>query len=178
MSATFVARGRAGVGRSPRQRDPADQLRFIRRTMERAGAFIAVSGVGQFIVGGVGLVAAAIAAQTSTPGRWLAVWLGAAVVAVSVAGWTIAHKAAKVQVPLWSGPTRRFVLSFSPLLVAGAILTLLLRSTDVADRLPGIWLLVYGAGVTAGGAVSLHIVPVMGACFMVTGVAALAAPPA
>ena len=178
MSATFVARGRARVGRSPRQRAPADQLRFIRRTMERAGTFTAVSGVGQIIVGGVGLVAAAIAAQTSTPGRWLAVWLGAAVVAVSVAGWTIARKAARVRVPLWSGPTRRFALSFSPSLVAGAILTLLLQSTDVADRLPGIWLLVYGASVTASGAASIGIVPVMGACFMVTGVAALAAPPA
>ena len=37
MLATFVARGRAEVGRAPRQRDPADQLRFIRRTMEGAG---------------------------------------------------------------------------------------------------------------------------------------------
>ena len=178
MSETFVATGRAGVARSPRQRTPTDQLRFIRRTMERAGAFTAVSGVGQIIVGGVGLVAAAIAAQTSTPGRWLAVWLGTAVVAVLVSVWTIARKAARLRVPLWSGPTRRFALSFSPSLVTGAILTLVLQSTDVAGRLPGIWLLVYGASVTAGGAASIGIVPVMGACFMVTGVAALAAPTA
>ena len=146
--------------------------------MERAGVFTAVSGVGQIIVGGVGLVAAAMAAQTSTPGRWLAVWLGAAVVAVSLAGWTIARKAARLRVPLWTGPTRRFALSISPSLVAGAILTLVLQSTDVADRLPGIWLLVYGASVTAGAAAAIGIVPVMGACFMVTGVVALAAPPA
>jgi hypothetical protein len=62
--------------------------------------------------------------------------------------------------------------------VAGAILTLFLQSTDVADRLPGIWLLVYGASVTAGGAASISIVPVMGACLMVIGVAALATPAA
>ena len=145
--------------------------------MERAGAFTAVSGVGQIVVGGIGLLAAAIASRASTPGRWLAVWLGAAGVAVAVASWAIARKAARLQVPLWSGPTRRFALSFFPPLVAGGILTLFLQSTDVADRLPGIWLLVYGASVTAGGAASIGIVPIMGASFMVVGVVALATPP-
>ena len=176
MSAIFVAPGRASVGRSRRHRNPADQLRLIRRTIERAGTFTAVPGVGQVIVGCIGLLAAAIATQASTSGRWLAVWLAAAVVAVVVSGWAIARKAARLQVPLWSGPTRRFTLSFFPPLVAGAILTLFLHSTEVAGRLPGIWLLVYGASVTAGGAASLGIVPVMGACFMVIGVVALATP--
>ena len=47
-----------------------------------------MSGAGQVIVGGIGLVAAAVAMQMSTPERWLAVWLGAAVLAVAVSGWT------------------------------------------------------------------------------------------
>jgi hypothetical protein len=81
-------------------------------------------------------------------------------------------------VPLGSGPTRRFALGFCPPLVAGAILTLVLQQTAVADRLPGIWLLVYGASVTAGGAASISIVPVMGGCFMTVGIAALGAPSA
>jgi len=178
MPVTFMARGRADVDRAPRQRDPADQLRFIRRTMEAAGAFTAVSGAGQIAVGSIGLVAAMMAAQTSTSGRWLAVWLGAAVVAVAVSGLTIARKAARLHLPLWSGPTRRFAISFFPALVAGAILTLFLFPTEVADRLPGVWLLVYGAGVTAGGAASLRLVPVMGVCLMGIGAAALAAPAA
>ena len=178
MLATFVARGRAEVGRAPRQRDPADQLRFIRRTMEGAGTFTAVSGAGQIVVGAIGLLGATMAAQTSTSGRWLAVWLGIAVLSVTVSGWTMARKAASLQLPLWSGPTRRFAISFCPSLVAGAILTLLLFPTEVADRLPGVWLLVYGAGVTAGGAASLRLVPVMGACFMGIGAVALAAPAA
>ena len=178
MSATFVARGRTHAGQSPRHRDPTDQLRFIRRTMERAGPFTAMSGAGQVIVGGIGLVAAAVAMQMSTPGRWLAVWLGAAVLAVTVAGWTLSRKATRLQVPLWSGPTLRFALSFCPPLVAGAILTLVVQQTVVADRLPGIWLLVYGASVTAGGAASIGIIPVMGGCFMTVGLAALAAPTA
>ena len=176
MSGTFIARGRADVSRGPRRSNPADQLRFIRHAMEGAGAFTAVSGAGQVAVGGIGLLAATMAVRTSTPGRWLAVWLGAAVVAMTLSGWAIAHKAARLKVPLWSGPARRFATSFFPSLVAGAILTLLLIPTKLADRLPGVWLLVYGAGVTAGGAASLRLVPVMGACFMGLGTAALVAP--
>ena len=178
MSVTFVARGRSRARPSPRHRDPTDQLRFIRRAMERAGPFTAMSGAGQVIVGGIGLVAAAVAMQMSTPERWLAVWLGAAVLAVAVSGWTFSLKTTRLQVPLWSGPTRRFALGFCPPLVAGAILTLVLQQTAVADRLPGIWLLVYGASVTAGGAASISIVPVMGGCFMTVGIAALGAPSA
>jgi hypothetical protein len=61
--------------------------------------------------------------------------------------------------------------------MAGAILTAALTPAAPRDLLVGTWLLLYGAGVTAGGALSVPVVPVMGVSFMLAGVVALMLPP-
>ncbi|HET7226613.1 MAG TPA: hypothetical protein VFK69_12970 [Candidatus Eisenbacteria bacterium] len=152
-------------------------LRFIRRTMEEAGAFTAVPGWGMAALGATALAAAALARRQPTSARWLAVWVGEAALALAIAGWSMVRKARRAHVPLFSGPARRFALSFAPPLLAGAALTAALVPGGHLAVVPGLWLLLYGTAVATGGAFSIRIVPVMGLVFMLAGAAALLAPP-
>jgi hypothetical protein len=156
----------------------AENLRFIRETMERAGAFTAVPGRGMVGVG----VTAVLAVVLGPPGvgsrRWLAFWLAEAALALAIGALTLARKARALGVPLLSRPARRFLLAFSPPLVAGAVLTALAVTHGLGALLPGLWLLLYGTAVLCGGALSVRIIPIMGASFMALGAAAVFAPQA
>ena len=156
----------------------ADNLRYIRETMERAGSFTALPGWGGVAIGLTALAAAAIAAQQATPARWLFVWLVEAAAAVAIALITASRKARAARVALFSGPGRKFALSFAPPLAVGALLTAALYSAGEVAILPGVWLLLYGTAVVTGGAFSARVVPLMGLCFIAVGAAALFSPPA
>jgi hypothetical protein len=153
-----------------------EDLRFIRQTMERAGSFTAVPGVGGMAMGAVGLAAAFVASRQASPGVWLGVWLGAAVVASLIAAVAMWLKARRAGMPLLDGPGRKFALSFLPPVVAGAVLTAGLYAAGALSVIPGAWLLLYGTAVVTAGTYSVRIVPVMGVCFMITGALALLSP--
>jgi len=153
-----------------------DNLRFIRETMERAGAFTAVPGWGGFAMGVSALLATAIAAAQTSIEAWLAVWLIEGAFAIALGGVTMKRKAAAADVELFSTPARKFALSFAPPLLVGALLTLVLYRAGLMSAIPGMWLLLYGTGVVTGGAFSVPIVPVMGLCFMLVGAVALFCP--
>ena len=154
----------------------ADNLRFIRDTMERASTFTAVPGVGGVLMGVTALVAAAIASFARTPGEWLGVWLAEACLAIAIGVWAMARKARRSQTDLFSGAGRRFLFMLTPPLGAAVILTLALDRAGQLTLLPGIWLLLYGAAVVTGGAMAVRTVVVMGLLFMLLGAAALASP--
>jgi hypothetical protein len=153
-----------------------EDIRFIRETMERSSSFTAVPGWGQVAMGSTALAASWIAAQQVTDSSWLAVWLGEGILAACIALVTMQRKAQRAGVPLTSGPGSKFARSFLPPIIAGGFLSAVLYSSGMARLLPGTWLLLYGTGVLTGGAFSVPIVWMMGASFMVTGMAALALP--
>ncbi len=157
-------------------------LRYIRRAMEEAGTLTVLPGWGMVLVGLTAVAAAWLAARETDAGAWLATWLLEAALAFAIAAVSLGYKtrgrpfAGLAAHPLLSGPGRRFALSFAPPLAAGGLLTLVLFRLGMTGVLPGLWLLLYGAAVASGGAYSVRIVPVMGACFMLAGTAALFAP--
>ena len=153
-----------------------DNLRFIRETMERAGSFTAVSGWGQVVIGVTGVLASWMASRQASPEDWLATWSSAAVVSVLIGVLTTGMKARSARMPLLTGPGRKFMLSLAPPIVAGAVLTIFLFRAGMEALLPGMWMLLYGAGIVTGGAFSVSAVPVMGLCFMLFGAGALASP--
>jgi hypothetical protein len=158
----------------------ADNLRFIRDTMAKAGEFTSVSGSGTMVIGVVGVVAAVLSTRLrieAEPTRWLMLWIAAAVISGVISIVTIRAKAARTEQSLSAGPARRFVRAFAPAMVAGVILTVALVADHQMTLLPTVWLTVYGAAVTAGGSLSVRPVPLMGAAFLLLGALASAAPP-
>jgi hypothetical protein len=154
-----------------------DNIQFIRQTMEQATAFTAVPGVGGMLMGGTALGAAWLAARQATPAAWLTVWVLEAVVGVVIAAVGIGLKSRRAGIPLLSGPARKFMLSFVPPVGAAVVLTQALHALGATDVIPGLWLLLYGAGIITAGTFSVRVVPMMGLAFMVLGVAALLSPP-
>jgi len=98
------------------------------------------------------------------------------VVAIAIGALAMQRKASVAQVPVLSGPARRFVLSFAPPLLVGALLTIVLYRAGLYAAIPGTWLVLYGTGIVTGGAFSVRVVPVMGLCFMALGAVALFCP--
>jgi hypothetical protein len=151
----------------------ADNLRFIRETMERAGAFTAVPGWGGLITGFTAVAAAIIAEKQTTQTGWLRIWLIELVIALVLQSVAIMYKARRTRTSLVAGPARRFAAAFAAPVAAGGVLTWILASRGLFDLLPPVWLMLYGSGVIAGGIASVRVVPIMGAIFFALGIASV-----
>ncbi len=153
-----------------------DNLKFIRETMERSNTFTAVPGWGTVGMGVVALIGAIAARMVPTADAWLFTWIATATAAVACGFGAMLTKARLAQESVFDSPGRRFWLGLIPTLGAGVILTLVFYRDGNFGLMPGTWLLLYGAGVVTAGAYSVRIVPVMGACIIAIGIAAMAAP--
>lgn len=116
---------------------------------------------------GLGAALAGAAYPTGSP-PWILVWLSAAAVAAPIGAGAIWWKSSRTGVALSGGSARKFALCFFPVFVAGAIVTwTLVREAPAA--LPAVWLSLYGAAITAGGAFSVSVLPLLGAGFLLLG---------
>lgn len=155
-----------------------DNLNFIRNAMENAGSWTAVPGIGGMLMGATALLAALSAHWSRSATAWLAIWSAEALLAIIIALGFSYWKAARNGTTLLSRPFRRFVLAMAPSIFVGAILTFVLYNASGIRLLPALWLLLYGAGVSSGGAFSVRIVPIMGSSFLALGAVAALFPPA
>jgi hypothetical protein len=154
--------------------------------MEGAASFTDVPGWGLVAIGATAVAAALIAAQQSSVRLWIMTWLSEATLATVIglaATWRKMHRRGhEAGTPWLSLPARKFLLGFWPAIFAGVVLTFSLLDVrtllgdyggDIPRGLPGIWLLMYGVGVTTAGAVSVRAVPLMGLGLMAIGATAL-----
>ena len=156
----------------------ADNLRFIRDTMSRAGQFTAVPGWGGVTMGVTAIATAAIASRAAGRTEWLLWWFGDAAVAIGIAIVTMSRKARRLELPLVTAPAKRFAFAYVPPLAAGAVLTAVFVTSSLAQRLPGMWLLLYGVAIATAGTLSVRVVQITGVAFMALGAASFAAPAA
>ena len=154
----------------------ADDLRFIRQTMERAISFTAISGVGYVLMGLTALGAAWLASLQATPEGWLGVWIVELVVAGVIAVGMTARKAHAQGERMRSHAGRKLLLAFAPPMLVGGLLTASAYLAGDYDLIPGIWLALYGTGVMTGGAYSVRVIPLMGASFIALSAVALLTP--
>ena len=155
----------------------AENLRYIRDTIEAARTFTTIPGKGCIAMGIAGIVASGLASYPPLAGHWLPIWLIAAVVSCTVALFFMEVKAHKQGLSLRRTVALRFFLTLAPAFVAGGVLTVALENAVGRDVIAGIWLLLYGVGIAACGVFSIPVVLIAGLGFMGLGTVTLASPP-
>ena len=151
------------------QNQAEDNLRFIRSAMERAERVSAVSGAGAMLMGVIALVAMAVGAGIDDLLARLLVWIGCAFVAGITGALACWIKARRKELSFFGDPGRRFFLCLIPSLLVGVVLTVSLLSTPEMTLLPGLWMMLYGAGVLAAGTYAAAPVMHMGGAFVISG---------
>jgi len=148
-------------------------LAYIRASIESSSS-MDVPGMAGIVMGVIGILAAVVVSLPRFAPHWLSIWLAAAVVALLFGGALVARQIAQHGRGRYLGPARKFLLCVCPALLAGAVLTWVLVTVNMADIVPGMWLLLYGCAVlsasTVISAAVARFVCVMGAVFVVLGI--------
>jgi len=154
-------------------------LKYIRASIDAAGT-IAVPGSAGIAMGTAGVAATFLVWIPLLSAYWMAIWIVAAVGAAAVGSMRMARQAARGELTLTRGPTRKFILTLCPALLAGAVLTFVLTQVGESRLIPGIWLLLYGCAVLSATMMSApstsRLIGTMGALFVLLGILAFELP--
>ena len=148
-------------------------LAYIRASIESSSS-MDVPGMAGIVMGVIGILAAVVVSLPRFAPHWLSIWLVAAAVALLFGGALVARQIAQRGRARYLGPARKFLLCVCPALLAGAVLTWVLVTVNMADIVPGMWLLLYGCAVLSASTVIsagvARFACVMGAVFVVLGI--------
>lgn len=156
----------------------AENLRYIRDAIAAADTFTTVPGKGCIAMGVIALAAAALETLPQLHARWLPIWVGAAIFSFAVALYFMEEKARAQGLSLRRAVARRFFMTLTPAFAAGGILTVALTDDVGRETITGLWLLLYGAGISACGVFAIPAVLTAGLAFMGLGTIALGLPAA
>jgi hypothetical protein len=108
-------------------------------------------------------------------GAYVTLWVGAAMLNVAIVGAEIWSRSVAAGMSFTRRTTIFAIGQFLPALVTGGLLTLVIvnRAANVGWMLPGLWALVFGLGVFASCQMLPRAAFVVGAWYLVAGIAAL-----
>jgi len=131
--------------------EAAEQLRSIRKMMERAQVFRALSGE-TALIGGALALAAAWLSENRLGWEWVNLWLGGLLVVLLFNAWQLWRASAARGKPFWSGGLRLALRGALPSIIAGGFIGVLAgRSGVEGGELTGamFWMLHYGLALLA-----------------------------
>jgi hypothetical protein len=161
-----------------------ENLLYIRKTLEAAGQFTAVSGK-SLVAAGFAALAGAAVNNWITGAPWnshtdprsaLAVWGIVLGVSLTIVLFGIYRKSLQMRTSIQPPLLRKLLWSLCPALFVGALLSVLVVRSGSLDWLPVVWLGCYGAAVANGGLVSVAPVRYMGLCFLAAAAGAALSP--
>ncbi|GIW87832.1 MAG: hypothetical protein KatS3mg108_2156 [Isosphaeraceae bacterium] len=160
-------------------RDALEQIAEIRRQMARTEVFrgfravpVACSGLLAWSAGA--FQAVSLPEPTVQVGRYVTLWVGAAVLSAVIAGGFMVDRIRRGG-SSWTRETTRLALEqFLPCVVAGGLLAMLaLMQPELAWLLPGLWQLLFGLGIFATGFLLPTAVRGVAAWYVATGLICL-----
>lgn len=131
--------------------EAAEQLRSIRKMMERAQVFRALSGE-TALVGGALALAAAWLSEGRLGWGWVNFWLGGLAVVLFFNAWLLLRASASRGKPFWSGGLRLALRGVLPSIIAGGFIGVLAGRSGVEGgemTAAMFWMLHYGLALLA-----------------------------